>query len=74
MSPSLCICDIGFKSVILSFPGFFGLFHMGVREEHRLKALEIQVVRRIFGPKRQEVRICVMKSSIVWRLLFTKYD
>jgi len=31
----------------------FGLFHL--REEHRLGMFENRVLRRIFGPKREEV-------------------
>jgi hypothetical protein len=32
-----------------------GLWSLVLREEHRLKAFENRVLRRIFGPKRDEV-------------------
>jgi hypothetical protein len=38
-----------------------------VREEHRLKVFEDRVLRRIFGPKRDEV-------TKGWRKLFAKYN
>jgi len=33
------------------------------REEHRLRVLEKRVLRRMFGPKRQEV--CILRSFVV---------
>jgi hypothetical protein len=40
-----------------------------LREEHRLKVFENRVLRRIFGPKREEVREngedCTMGSFII---------
>jgi len=34
-----------------------------LREEGRLKVLEIRVLRRIFGPKRDEVKTGVEKTT-----------
>jgi hypothetical protein len=43
-----------------------------LREEHRLRVFEIRVLRRIFGPKRDEVREvgenCIMRSIITCTL------
>jgi hypothetical protein len=43
-------------------------FSLTTREENRLRVLENRVLRRIFGPKRDEViggcRNCVMRSFI----------
>jgi hypothetical protein len=38
-----------------------------IREEHRLRVFENKVVRRIFGPKRDEVTkwFCIIKSFLL---------
>jgi hypothetical protein len=41
---------------------------LAVREEHRLRVFENRVLRRIFGPNRDEVRrkwSCTMRSFII---------
>jgi hypothetical protein len=44
-----------------------------LREEHRLRVFENRVLRRIFGPKRDEVtevgENCIMRSFITCTLL-----
>jgi hypothetical protein len=45
-----------------------------IREEHRLRVFENRVLRRIFGPKRDEVTVeigenCIMRSVIGCTLL-----
>jgi hypothetical protein len=44
-----------YKTIIL--PVFYGCetWSLTLREEHRLRVLENRVLRRIFGPKRDEV-------------------
>jgi hypothetical protein len=41
-----------------------------LREEHRLRVFENRVLRRIFGPKRDEVtgewRKCIMRNLVVY--------
>jgi hypothetical protein len=43
-----------------------------LREEHRLRVFENKVLRRIFGPKRDEVtggwRNCIMRSFVICTL------
>jgi hypothetical protein len=43
-----------------------------LREEHRLSMFENKVLRRIFGPKRDEVtrgwRNCIMRSFVICNL------
>jgi hypothetical protein len=44
-----------------------------VREEHKLKEFEIRVLRRLFGPKRQEVTggwIQLVMSSFIIYILY----
>jgi hypothetical protein len=45
-----------YKAIILSFV-LYGCetWSLTLREEHRLRAFEKRVLRRIFGPKRDEV-------------------
>jgi hypothetical protein len=41
---------------------------LALREEHRLKVFENRVLRRIFGPKRDEVMgelSCIMRNFII---------
>jgi hypothetical protein len=43
-----------------------------LREEHRLRVFENRVLRRISGPKKDEVKVgenCIMKSFIICTLL-----
>jgi hypothetical protein len=39
---------------------------LALREECRLRVFENWVLRRIFGPKRDEVTYCIMRSLIVY--------
>jgi hypothetical protein len=43
-----------------------------LREEHKLKVFENRVLRRIFGPKRDEVREngenCILRSFVICTL------
>jgi hypothetical protein len=43
-----------------------------LREEHRLKVFENRVLRRIFGPKRDKVKVfgenCIMRSFVICTL------
>jgi hypothetical protein len=43
------------------------LVFLTVREEHRLSVFENRVLRRIFGPERQEVtgKNCIMRGFII---------
>jgi hypothetical protein len=49
-----------------------GTWHLTLRGEHRLKVLEKRVLRRIFGPKRDEMtgewRNCITKSFMICTL------
>jgi hypothetical protein len=53
-------------------PWFILTYCYTLREEHRLRVFENRVLRRIFGPKRDEVaggwKNCIMRSCIVCTL------
>jgi hypothetical protein len=49
------------------------IWSLTVREEHRLRVFEKKVLRRIFGPKRDEVsekggENCIMRSFVICTL------
>jgi len=43
-----------------------------LREEHRLRVLQIRVLRKIFGPKREAEEDCIMRSFITCTLRVMK--
>jgi hypothetical protein len=49
-----------------------------LREEHRLKVFENRVLRRIFGPKRDEMmkggENCIMRSFMICALRYVKLE
>jgi hypothetical protein len=50
----------------------FETWSLTLREEHRLRVFENRVLRRIFGPKRDEVtedgENCIMRSFVICTL------
>jgi hypothetical protein len=49
-----------------------------LREEHRLKVFENRVLRRIFGPKRDEMmkggENCIMRSFMICALRYVQLE
>jgi hypothetical protein len=62
-----------YKTIILPV-ALYGCetWSLTLREEHRLRVFENRVLRRIFGPKREEVREngdnCIMRSFMICTL------
>jgi hypothetical protein len=47
---------ISYKTIILPVILYgYGTWSLTLKEEHRLRVFDIRVLRRIFGPKREEV-------------------
>jgi hypothetical protein len=49
------VCILAYNTVILPVSYGCETWSLTLREEHRLRVLENMVLRRIFGPKRDEV-------------------
>jgi hypothetical protein len=59
------------KTIILSFVLYgCGTWSLILKEEYRMRVFENRVLRRIFGPKREEVagEVSIMRSLICCRL------
>jgi hypothetical protein len=52
------------------------IWSLTLREEHRLRVFENRVLRRVFGPKRDEVtgENCIMRSIVICTLRQVKLE
>jgi hypothetical protein len=62
-----------YKTIILPVVSYgCETWYLTLREEHRLRVFENRVLKRIFGPKRNEVtggwRSCIIRSFVICTL------
>jgi hypothetical protein len=56
------------EPVVVKFDVLLGTWSLTLREEHRLRVFENRVLRRIFGPERDEVNQHLIQEEIKRRL------